>query len=80
MTKQSPQNDPAARAMRQVAMVIAAAGVLWIAAQWLGGRMGLDASYFFLFDLAAIAAFIWALIVTWGIWQRQKRGNAKGGN
>ena len=56
-----------------VAIVIAATMVLWMGAQWLGGRFGLEARYVFLFDLAAMAAFFWALVVTWRIWQRQKR-------
>ncbi len=62
-----------AREARQVAVVIAAATILWLGAQWLGRALGWDASYAFLFDLAALAAFIWALVVTWRIWRRQQR-------
>ena len=80
MNASNPQNPSSARQARVVAVGIAAAMVLWLGAQWLGKRMGWDASYAFLFDLAAIAAFVWALIVTWGIWRRQDRGGAKGGN
>ncbi|MFE3837704.1 DUF5337 domain-containing protein [Pseudogemmobacter sonorensis] len=58
---------------RLVALVIAGTMVLWMVAQWLGGRIGLDVRYVFLFDLAALAAFIWALAVTWQIW-RARRG------
>lgn len=60
-------------------MVIAAAAVLWMAGTWLVARQGWDASYLLLLDLAAIAAFIWALIVTWGLWRGQRAG-ARGGN
>ena len=68
------QRDMAlAREARQVAVVIAASMILWLGAQWLGGRAGWDTRYVFLFDLAALAAFIWALVVTWRIWRRQKR-------
>ena len=56
-----------------VAIVIAVTMVLWMGAQWLGDRFGLEARYVLLFDLAAMAAFFWALVVTWRIWQRQKR-------
>ena len=55
---------------RQAAVVIAATAVLWIGAQWLGGRMGWEERYAFLFDMVAIAALVWALIVTFRIWRR----------
>jgi Family of unknown function (DUF5337) len=45
----------------------------WMGAQWLGGQMGWDVRYAFLFDLAALAAFFWALVVTYQIW-RKRRG------
>ncbi|GGH57108.1 hypothetical protein GVY41_13740 [Frigidibacter albus] len=74
MTKPPTQQDKAlASEARMVAIVIAVTMVLWMGAQWLGGRFGLEARYVFLFDLAAMAAFFWALVVTWRIWQRQKR-------
>ncbi|MBD3763330.1 MAG: DUF5337 domain-containing protein [Rhodobacterales bacterium] len=79
MTRTPP--DPDARHLalqaRLAAIVMALAMVLWMGAQWLGGRLGWDVRYVFLFDLAAIAAFVWAMAVTWRIWQRQRgrRGN-----
>lgn len=74
MTKPpAPQDKTTAAEARMVAIVIAVTMVLWMGAQWLGGRFGLEARYVFLFDLAAMAAFFWALVVTWRIWQRQKR-------
>ena len=60
------------------ALVIVGAMLLWLLAQGLGGMYGWDPRYAFLFDLAALAAFIWALVVTYQIWQRHKaagRGN-----
>ena len=57
-----------------VAIVLAATMVLWMGAQFLGGRLGLEARFAFLFDFAAIAALIWALVVTWQIWRRQTAG------
>ena len=72
--KRPEQRDMAlAREARLVAVVIAATMVLWLGAQWLGGRAGWETRYVFLFDLAALAAFIWALVVTWRSWRRQKR-------
>ena len=48
--------------------------VAWLALQWLGGRMGWAARWVFLFDLAALAAFGWALVVTLRIWRAGKNG------
>ena len=58
---------------RLVAVVLAVTMTLWMGAQWLGGQMGWDVRYAFLFDLAAMAAFVWALVVTYQIW-RKRRG------
>jgi hypothetical protein len=62
-----------ARQARMVAFVIAGTMILWMVAQWLGGRLGLPARFAFLFDFAALAAFFWAMVVTYQIW-RQRRG------
>ena len=62
-----------ARAGRTISLVIAATMILWLGAQWLGGRIGVDPSYAFLFDLAALAAMFWSLVAIWRLWQRQKR-------
>jgi hypothetical protein len=51
------------------ALVIAVAMVAWMAAQWLGGALGWQARYVFLFDFAAMAAFAWAMVVTWRVWR-----------
>jgi len=77
MAEPRRQDQETARAGRQVAVVIAVTMILWLGAQWLGGRMGWEARYVFLFDFAAIAAFIWALVATWRIWRRQQpsKGN-----
>ncbi|MGB5836305.1 MAG: DUF5337 family protein [Albidovulum sp.] len=73
MAAPKDKDQSLAREARGVAMTIAITMILWIGAQWLGRREGWDASYAFLFDLAALAAFFWALVVTWRIWRRQKR-------
>jgi len=38
----------------------------------LGGQMGWPPRFALLFDLAAVAGFLWALVVTYRIW-RQRR-------
>ena len=61
-----------ARQGRTVALVIAIAMLLWLLGQWLGRQLGLPDRYAFLFDFAAIAAFLWALIVAIGIWRKRQ--------
>lgn len=68
------QDKIAARQSRMVAIVMAATIILWMGMQVLGSWLGLDPRFVFLFDLAAIAAFIWVLVVTWQIWRRQSAG------
>lgn len=73
MTKPNPEDMRLAKEARLVAVVITATMILWLGAQWLGGKAGWETRFVFLFDLAALAAFIWAMVVTWRIWRRQKR-------
>ncbi len=68
----SDQDREMARQARLVAIVIAATMVLWMAGQWLGGQFGWETRFVFLFDLAALAAFIWSLVVTYRIWRRRQ--------
>ncbi|MGJ8584558.1 MAG: DUF5337 domain-containing protein [Marinosulfonomonas sp.] len=68
-----PEQDKVlSRRARMVAIVIAATMLLWLGAQWLGGRIGLDDNYVFLFDLAALAAFFWSLVVIFQIWRKRR--------
>lgn len=53
---------------------MALAGIGWLGLNWLGGRLGWPARYALLFDLVAIAAFVWALAVTWRVWRRRQSG------
>jgi Zn-dependent protease with chaperone function len=62
-----------AQQARTVAFVIAGTMVLWMGAQWLGGHLGWQARYVFLFDFAALAAFFWAMVVTFQIWRKRQR-------
>lgn len=71
MQQQRPDPAEAKRAAqaRLVAIVLAGTMGLWLGAQWLGGQMGWDTRFVFLFDFAAIAAFVWAMVVTYQIWR-----------
>jgi len=46
--------------------------IVWMALQWIGGQIGLAARYAFLFDLAAMASFVWALIVIFRVWRARQ--------
>ena len=72
-TRPDPADVRRARQARMVGIVLAVTMVLWMGAQFLGGQLGLETRFVFLFDLAAIAAFVWALVVTYQIW-RGRRG------
>lgn len=76
MTLSPKQDEALARKARLVAVVITVAMVLWMGAQWLGGQIGMQTKYAFLFDLATLAAFVWAMINTYQIWRtrRDSRG------
>ena len=71
-TRPDPADLQRARQARLVGIVLAVTIVLWMGAQWLGGQLGLEVRYVFLFDLLAIAAFVWALVVTYQIWRSRR--------
>ena len=73
MQRPDPDDTKRAAQARLVAYVIAGTMILWMGAQWLGGEMGWETRFVFLFDFAAIAAFVWAMVVTYQIW-RGRRG------
>ena len=61
-----------AQQARLAAIVIAVTMVLWMGAQWAGGALGWQSRYVFLFDMAALAAFFFALVVTYRIWRARR--------
>lgn len=69
-----PEPDPLKGQIRLSAIVIMATMILWMGASLIGGQLGLEARYAFLFDLAALAAFAWALIVLFFAWRRSRAG------
>lgn len=67
------QRDQAlARQGRLVAIVIAAGGLIAIVAPWLTNILGLPIRFEMLFYLIALAAFIWALAVSYQIWRKSR--------
>lgn len=69
----SESDDQQARTGRIVALVIAGTMIAWMAAQWIGPGVGLHPSLAFLFDLAALAALFWSLVVLVQLWRRQNQ-------
>lgn len=72
MTKPQHQVDPTARQARLAGVVMAATMVLWMGAQVVGGQMGWAPRFALLVDLAALAGFLWALVVTYQIWRKRR--------
>jgi hypothetical protein len=71
-TRPGPRDIVRARQARLVAVVLAATMVLWMGAQWVGSQRGWEARFVFLFDLLALAAFVWALVVTMQLWRGRR--------
>ncbi len=64
------QEDKAlAKKGQTVGLVIAITMVLWLIANLAGPQLGLPGRYALLFDFAALAALIWAMVVIWQMWQ-----------
>lgn len=69
------KTDASVRTAKQaklVAIVLVATMVLWMGANFIGAQVGISTRFALLFDLAALGAFIWALIVTIGIWRARQ--------
>jgi len=72
MTRRPPAGRGDTAQLRLAAGVIVVAALVWLAAQWLGPMFGLPLKYGFLVDFAVMAAFVWAMIVVFGIWRRRQ--------
>lgn len=68
----SGPNTETAKATRKVSLGIAATAIGWIGATWLGGEMGWSNRTRALFDLAALAGFVWCIWQIYGIWQQRR--------
>lgn len=66
-------DDPAKGPIRVAAAVIMVTMILWMGLSFAGGRLGLEARYAFLIDLAALAAFFWALVVLFQAWRKRQQ-------
>ncbi|MEJ6710100.1 MAG: DUF5337 domain-containing protein [Amylibacter sp.] len=67
-----PAPDPASAQIRIASIVIIVTMVVWMGASWIGGQIGLPTRFAFLFDLIALAAFFWALVVLFQAWRKRQ--------
>jgi hypothetical protein len=67
-----PSETAQVKQARLAAIVIFATMILWMASQWIGGQIGLAARFAFLFDMIALAAFTWSLIVLFRVWRARQ--------
>ena len=72
MVNPSSHDITQARLTRRVALVIAGTMVLWLLLQLIGAEYGWPLRFTLLVDLAAVAGFIWALVVTYKIWRARR--------
>ena len=64
--------DKSSKAGQRLALVIAGTGLAWVLANMLGAHFGWPNRVRALFDLVALAAFAWAIIVAIGIWRNRQ--------
>ena len=76
MTRSSDDERRIVAQGRLAALVVAGTMLLWMGAQVLGRSLGLPVRFAFLFDLAEIAALVWALFVAYQV-VRARRGQAR---
>lgn len=70
----TPDNiDQNRRKSRTASIVILVTMIGWMGASWLGGQMGWPVRFAFLFDLAALAALFWALVILFQVWRARQR-------
>ncbi|MCX7559424.1 DUF5337 domain-containing protein [Sulfitobacter sp. F26204] len=66
------QDKALAKKGQTVGLVIAVTMVLWLVANLAGPRLGLPGRYALLFDLAALAALVWSMVLIWQMWQARQ--------
>jgi hypothetical protein len=58
---------------RLAGAVVIAAFLAWMAANWIGGMIGLPVALALLFDLLCFVALGWALVTLIGIWRARRQ-------
>ncbi len=57
---------------RRAALVIAGTAILWVAATFIGAKLGLSQRVLALFDLIALGGFLWAVWMIYNIWRARQ--------
>ena len=71
MTPPSDKDRAFAAQAKRVGLVLLGTIVLWVLVQDFGSQHGWPPRYALLADLAALAAFVWALVTTWRLWKQR---------
>ncbi|WP_226780551.1 DUF5337 domain-containing protein [Oceaniglobus trochenteri] len=61
-----------ARQQRAAGFAIAGAVVIWMILQFAGSQGLVTTRVLFLFDFAALAVMVWALVVTYRVWRKRR--------
>ncbi len=67
-----PDQEKLARKGRVAALVIAGTAIFWVGALFIGGKLELSQRMLALFDLIALAGFIFAFALIWQIWRARR--------
>ncbi|WP_108484620.1 DUF5337 domain-containing protein [Oceaniglobus ichthyenteri] len=77
MTDRSDLELSLARQQRAAGFAIAGAVVVWMGLQFLGAQGYITTRVLFLFDFAALAVMVWALVVTYRVWRRKRANDSR---
>ena len=57
---------------RQAALVIAGTAVIWVVLSFIGTQLGVSQRMLALFDMLALAGFVWALWMIFQMWRARQ--------
>lgn len=60
-------------AARRAALVFAGTALTWLLVQWVGRSLGWSPPLMLVFDLLALAGFIWGAVLTVRIWRKRRK-------
>ena len=72
MAKPDPKNAAERAQVKLVSITLIVTMGGWLLLQMIGGAYGWPPRFIFLFDLAALAGFLFALIITYRIWRKRQ--------
>lgn len=72
MAKPVPKNAAERAQVKLVSITLIVTMGGWLLLQMIGGAYGWPPRFIFLFDLAALAGFLFALIITYRIWRKRQ--------